>query len=1149
MSTHPEPSDRPVTTSSTDLANLGAQLNEVLNRFNELSIEVMAQRRVIDQLVASGASAIHPRFRRSREVEAGESSAPVDKNLLKRLDRFEEFIRKSQGVSKQGGLDYNDLCLFPDMQLPVGFKAPKFTKYDGTGNPKTHLRMFANKLGRPIDDENLPVRLFPESLEGDVLDWYSNLKPEDMRSWMDLSTAFVRQYEYNCELAPTRTTLEGTKRKPSEDHKTYEKRWRKLAAKVEPPMSENEIVRTFIKARDPPYFKEIFRMTGCSFAEIVNKLEKYDEFIRAGKIVNVSVLKSQLEAMQSQSSSSKKSQFKKKDEEISFVWNQGRPVDQLYEQLKAAGKIATVPPKTYSKGFPIGYNPQSFCAYHSGAPGHSTANCWALKHELQDMIESGDIVLRRREEQGPNVSKNPLPTHKDTVGVITIDEEIEEATQFIIDEAETVRVIEEPFILEEETYEVKKNAGPFILEMVSFECEPSELVVLELPEQPPILNPQEVPWNYSEPTLLIGGEKVPRKEVDAITRSRRIIGEPIVDEPSKAKEHAVPTKPIVTDDEAFNFLKMLKKSEYKVVEQLDKMPAQVSILNLLLTSELHREALLKVLTEAQVPKNIPVDKFTQIVKHVLASNQISFSDEDLTPDGIGHNKALYILVRCNGKLLPREAKLRQSAIVVRGFDGAKRESKGEVDLVLEIGPAQFQVMCQVMDFSSVYNALLGRPWIHTSGAIPSSLHQMLRFVVNGQLIMIFAEEDCTMIVNPALEDNGDRKALVSHHHVVDIVSVGRASKDKAAVEMNLPESSIMMAKELIRGGYEIGKGLGRNLQGVLEPIELQGKKDTFGLGFQPTAKDKKEMMNRKRAEKEGKQLIMSIPPLYCIFPYPSKVIRPEVDPIEAVDVGLSELFVGVVAEEEPLEDPRFPEVPIEAMKNWTSGLLPSCREFRSYDDMPGISTDIVVHRLPTDPNFPPILMAEEDREKTAFITPWGTFCYRVMPFGLKNAGATYQRTMTTLFHDMIHKEMEVYVDDIIIKSERAEDHLVDLERLFERLRKYDLKLNPAKCAFGAPAGKLLGFIVSKKGIEIDPAKIKAIREMPVPRTQKDVKSFLRKINFIGRFMAQLTHTCEPLFKLLKKNAPLHWSEECQQAFDKIKDYLLHPPVLVPPKPG
>ncbi|XP_027155289.1 uncharacterized protein LOC113755486 [Coffea eugenioides] len=851
------------------------------------------------------------------KVEAGESSVPIGKNLLKRLDRFDEFIRKNQGLSKQGGLDYNELCLFPDMQLPVGFKAPKFSKYDRTGNSKTHIQMFVNKLEKPIDDENLPVRIFPKSLEGDALDW---------------------------------TTLERTKNKPSEDHKTYAKKWRKLAVKVVPPMTEEEIVRTFIKVHDPPYFEEIFYMIECSFAEIINKLEEYDEFVRAGKIVNLSVLKSQLEAMQNQGSSSKKSQFKKKEEETSFVWKQSPsfqlryqqyptysprypyqscprpvyhttinhprfrpnypntpprpfhiyppnfqirprlpynprptspvnptyhyqqtndtqnrtpyrtftnlclPVDQLYEQLKATGKIGTVPPKTYSKGFPLGYDPQAFCAYHSGAPGHSTANCWALKHKIQDMIEAGDIIMRKRDEQGPSVSKNPLPTHKDTVGAITIDEKIEEPTQYIEDEAEIIGVTGEPFILEEEAYEVKKNPDLLILDMIPFECEPLELIMLELPEQAPVFNRQEVPWNYSEPTILIGREEAPKKEVAAITRSGRIIGAPTVDEPSKSKEKAAPTRPTVTEEEAFNFLRMLKKNEYKVIEQLDKKPAQISMLNLLLTSELHREALLKVLTEAQVPKNIPVDKFTHVVEHILASNQISFSEEDLTTEGIGHNKALYISVRCNGKLLPRvlidngsalnicpwntlvklgfqEAKLHPSATVMRGFDGAKRESMGEVDLVLEIGPAQFQVICQVMDFSSVYNILLGRPWIHTSGVIPSSLHQMLRFVVNGQLITVFAEDDCTMIVNPALEEGGDRKALVSPYHVADIVLVGWVFKDKAVVGMNLPDASVMMGKEMIQGGYEIGKGLERNLQGVLEPIELQGKKDTFGLGF------------------------------------------------------------------------------------------------------------------------------------------------------------------------------------------------------------------------------------------------------------------------------------------------------------------------------
>ena len=123
-----------------------------------------------------------------------------------------------------------------------------------------------------------------------------------------------------------------------------------------------------------------------------------------------------------------------------------------------------------------------------------------------------------------------------------------------------------------------------------------------------------------------------------------------------------------------------------------------------------------------------------------------------------------------------------------------------------------------------------------------------------------------------------------------------------------------------------------------------------------------------------------------------------------------------------------------------------------------------------------ILLDEEYREKTTFIIPWGTFYYRVMPFGLKNTGATYQRAMTALFYDMMHQELEVYVDDMIIKSKRTSEHLTDLKKLFDRLKKYQLKLNPAKCAFGVPSRKLLGFMVSRHGIEIDPGKIKAITD-------------------------------------------------------------------------
>jgi len=119
-----------------------------------------------------------------------------------------------------------------------------------------------------------------------------------------------------------------------------------------------------------------------------------------------------------------------------------------------------------------------------------------------------------------------------------------------------------------------------------------------------------------------------------------------------------------------------------------------------------------------------------------------------------------------------------------------------------------------------------------------------------------------------------------------------------------------------------------------------------------------------------------------------------------------------------------------------------------------------------------------------FTTPWGTFCYQVMPFRLKNAGATYQRAMTVIFHDMLHDIVEDYVDDILSKSRTRVAHPNDLQRIFERLREYKVRLNPKKCVFGVISGKLLGFIISRRGIEVDPTKVWAITDMPPPKNQK-----------------------------------------------------------------
>ena len=128
-----------------------------------------------------------------------------------------------------------------------------------------------------------------------------------------------------------------------------------------------------------------------------------------------------------------------------------------------------------------------------------------------------------------------------------------------------------------------------------------------------------------------------------------------------------------------------------------------------------------------------------------------------------------------------------------------------------------------------------------------------------------------------------------------------------------------------------------------------------------------------------------------------------------------------------------------------------------------------------------IKMAKEDEEKTAFITPCGVFCYVCMPFGLKNAGATFQRLMRTALGEQMGKNAEAYVDDIDVKTRQERTLIADLGETFANLRKVNIKLNPAKCAFGVPSGKLLGFLVSHRGIEANPDKVRAIDEMRPPR--------------------------------------------------------------------
>ena len=194
-----------------------------------------------------------------------------------------------------------------------------------------------------------------------------------------------------------------------------------------------------------------------------------------------------------------------------------------------------------------------------------------------------------------------------------------------------------------------------------------------------------------------------------------------------------------------------------------------------------------------------------------------------------------------------------------------------------------------------------------------------------------------------------------------------------------------------------------------------------------------------------------------------------------------------------------------------------------------------------------ISMDPNDQEKTSFVTAHGTYCYRVMPFGLKNAGVTYQRLVNRMFQKQIGATMEVYIDDMLVKSTAAGLHITHLFETFQILRDDNMKLNPAKCAFGVSAGKFLGFIVNHRGIEANPDKIKALLDMPSPTGIKEVQRLTWRIAALSRFVSKASDKCQPFFQVLKK--AFQWDEKCEEAFVALKAYLSSPPILVSPTEG
>ena len=193
-----------------------------------------------------------------------------------------------------------------------------------------------------------------------------------------------------------------------------------------------------------------------------------------------------------------------------------------------------------------------------------------------------------------------------------------------------------------------------------------------------------------------------------------------------------------------------------------------------------------------------------------------------------------------------------------------------------------------------------------------------------------------------------------------------------------------------------------------------------------------------------------------------------------------------------------------------------------------------------------IMLAVNDQEKTAFVTPTGNYHYKVMPFGLKNEGSTYQMMMTKMFEPQLGKNIKVYIDDMVVKSKMVSEHVGDLRNIFEILREHKLRLNASKCSFSVGSGKFLGYMVTHRGIEVNPDQVKAINNLQPPWNPKEVQKLTGMTVALNRFISRSTDRYRPFFLLMNKWKGFEWTDECALAFQQLKEYLSRPPIMSSP---
>src|SRR2546425_1611136 len=667
---------------------------------------------------------------------------------------------------------------------------------------------------------------FSTSLQGPALIWYHSLERSKKASWVELSKAFLDHFSFNTTLNVGLRELETTVQKRDEPFVDYLTRWRKRLILIKNRPEESELIEMFIKGTLPEFRSKLYFIPLKDFGEVYKMGIRIENQLneerranvrtgfsgnRSGGMVNKPVGTSgtgNTKASGSQNVNVVRNFTERRFSKFSL------PLSKILERCIKRGLLQPLEPRPLPDPLPPRFNLRAFCNFHQ-SKGHDTNSCKRLRHEIQDLIDSGKIP--DPEEVKPSTTKNPLPdfspngvyvvgnykSEEEVIANIEQEEMLEEVENLVVKEIMASSIWDSDN--DDDKGELDYEAQVEIAKALSKTSKDEELIVDDEQSVGNLTRSGRV----FKPTDLRTGENSNKRSLD-------------VEKEKEAEKWGVEKKkddcPGGTDAES-------------VLKQLKRTRADVTIWDLILASKSHREALLKALATCRVPTEVTTDELVAFIQK--PQSEIVFSEKDLTPEGRNHVKPLFIQAEINGrltgnvmvddgsalnvcplKLLPKfkidVSELKPSSVVIRAYDNTRRGVEGTFVANVKVGQIESLVEITVLDIPATFAVLLGRPWFHPLGGVPSTLHRKIKFPFGNEVITINAQPEAGIALL-----NEDEIELPMNGFQVAVLRVDNVGEQ-------------IMKKY----GYKRGCGLGKYGQGIVEPVSTyQMLERRAGLGY------------------------------------------------------------------------------------------------------------------------------------------------------------------------------------------------------------------------------------------------------------------------------------------------------------------------------